>query len=118
MKMKKYIITGGSVFICTNLILFLIKKKMKILNLDNLSYASNTYLNRISNKNYSFKKIDLSKCKIPKLKKIIFQFDPDFIINLAANSHVDNSNKNPLEFVKSNIDTTLNILTSIKDQKK
>ena len=90
---------------------------MKILNLDNLSYASNTYLNRISNKNYSFKKIDLSKCKIPKLKKIIFQFDPDFIINLAANSHVDNSIKNPLEFVKSNIDTTLNILTSIKDQK-
>ena len=118
MKMKKYIITGGSGFIGTNLILLLLKKKMKILNLDNLSYASNTYLNRISNKNYSFKKIDLSKCKISKLKKIIFQFNPDFIINLAANSHVDNSIKNPLEFVKSNIDTTLNILTSIKDQKK
>ena len=118
MRMKKYIITGGSGFIGTNLILYLLEKKSKILNLDNLGYASNSYLNKKSNQNYNFIKVDLATCKISKLKKIILKFNPDFIINLAANSHVDNSIEKPRDFVVSNINATLNLLTSIKDLKK
>jgi dTDP-glucose 4,6-dehydratase len=116
--MKKYIITGGSGFIGTNLINYILKKKCKVLNLDKLSYCSNSYLSKNQNKNYQFKRIDLGTCNIKNLSKLIINFKPSIIINLAANSHVDNSINEPLSFVKSNINSTLNLLTAIKDIKR
>ena len=56
--MKRFIVTGGYGFIGSNLIRLLIKKKFKVLNIDNMSYSAQKYnLKGISKKNYSFKKI-------------------------------------------------------------
>ena len=115
--MKKYIITGGSGFIGTNLINHILKKKYKVLNLDKINYCSNSFFSKNKNSNYQFKRIDLGNCNIKNLSKLIINFKPCVIINLAANSHVDKSINEPLSFVKSNINSTLNLLTAIKDIK-
>ena len=53
--MKKIIVTGGSGFIGSNLVNFLIKKKYFVINIDKLTYASNTYDDKIRNRiNYKF----------------------------------------------------------------
>ena len=108
--MRKIIITGGLGFIGTNLISFLLKKNFKVLNLDKISNSSNNYLINNKNINYNFIKIDLSKIKILKLNDILRKFKPDYIINLASETHVDVSIEKPKLFLESNINATLNLL--------
>ena len=60
------------------------------------------------NENYSHKKVDiLDKLN---LREIFFDFKPDFVMHLAAESHVDNSIKNPSKFIETNIIGTFNLL--------
>ena len=62
--MKRFIVTGGYGFIGSNLIRLLIKKKYKVLNIDNMSYSAQKYnLNDINKKNYYFKKVDINNRK-------------------------------------------------------
>ena len=62
--MKKVIVTGGSGFIGTNLVNFLIRKKLFVINIDKLTYSSNKYKDTIRNKfNYKFFKIDINNKK-------------------------------------------------------
>ena len=63
--MKKVIVTGGSGFIGSNLVKFLLKKKYFVINIDKLSYSANPYntKNLNQNKNYVFFKIDLNNKK-------------------------------------------------------
>lgn len=112
--MKKIIITGGSGFIGSHLVKLFLKNKYKVLNIDKLSYASIKNF-KIKNSNYKFKKIDISNYNI--LKKTIIKFNPNFIINCAAESHVDRSIKSPLIFLKSNILGTFNILEVLRTSK-
>jgi dTDP-glucose 4,6-dehydratase len=111
--MKKVIVTGGLGFIGSNLIDLLLRKKYKVLNLDKITYSSNFYNTKEfkNNKNYSFKKCDINE---KKLKKIIFNFKPDGLFNLAAETHVDRSIDSPAKFIKSNILGIFNILEIIK----
>ena len=68
--MKKIIVTGGSGFIGSNLVNYLIKKKYFIINIDKLTYSSNRYNKGIlSKKNYKFFRLDINNKK--KLKNII-----------------------------------------------
>lgn len=114
--MKKIIITGGLGFIGTNLILNLIKNKFLILNLDKDSKASNNKLKNLKKPNYLFKKIDLARpvAKI-NLLKIITDFKPNIIVNLASESSVDQSIENPYKVYLSNVKATLNLLIALKN---
>jgi dTDP-glucose 4,6-dehydratase len=111
--MKKIIVTGGSGFIGTNLVNYLIKKRFFVINLDKLTYSSNKYVNKIRNKfNYKFIKIDINNQK--KITKIIKEFKPLVIFNLAAETHVDRSIDGPESFIRTNINGTFNLLESLR----
>ena len=112
--LKKIVITGGSGFIGSHLVKMALKKNFTVMNLDKLNYCSNSL--KYNNKNYTFKKINLIKKKdlIITLKK----FNPDAIINCAAETHVDRSISSYTAFINSNIVGTLNLLNFIKDSKK
>ena len=108
----KYLITGGAGFIGSNFIRYLLNiyHDIKILNFDNLTYAGNlNNLTDIENDSrYCFIKSDI--CDIKTGKKVFDQFQPDFVINFAAETHVDRSIQNPDIFVKSNVLGVQNLL--------
>ena len=116
--MKKIIVTGGSGFIGSNLVKFLLKKKYFVINIDCLKYAANPYNteNLKKNKNYIFFKLDLNNKN--KITKILKKYKPDGIFNLAAETHVDRSIDRPYNFIHSNILGTFSLLESILAYKK
>jgi len=111
--MKKIIVTGGSGFIGSNLVNFLIRKNFFVINLDKLTYSSNKYENKLRNKkNYKLIKIDIINQK--KITKIIKKYKPKAIFNLAAETHVDRSIDNPKKFIKTNINGTFSLLEALR----
>ena len=111
--MKKIIVTGGSGFIGSNLIDFLIRKNYFVINLDKLAYSSNTYKNSLrNNKNYKLIKVDIKNKK--KIIRILIKYKPKVIFNLAAETHVDRSIDSPYNFVRTNINGTFNFLESLR----
>ena len=115
--MKKIIVTGGSGFIGSNLVNFLIRKNFFVINLDKLTYASNSLKNNLRNKkNYKLIKVDIIDKK--KIIKIIKKFKPKAIFNLAAETHVDRSIDGPDNFIQTNINGTFNFLEALRHLKK
>ena len=115
--MKKIIVTGGSGFIGTNLVNFLIKKKFFVINIDKLTYSANKYEEKLRNKNnYKLFKLDINNKN--KIIKIIEKFKPNAIFNLAAETHVDRSIDGPKNFINTNINGTFNLLESLRFLKR
>jgi len=111
--MKKIIVTGGSGFIGSNLINFLIKKKNFVINLDKLTYSSNKYKNSLrTKKNYKLIKVDIVNKN--KIIKIIKKYKPKAIFNLAAETHVDRSIDGPKKFIHTNINGTFSLLETLR----
>ena len=111
--MQNIIVTGGLGFIGSNLIKILIKNKYFVINIDKVSYSSNFYnVKDFSKKNYKFIRCDINNKK--KIKKILNQYCPIGIFNLAAETHVDRSIDSPLNFIKSNIFGVYNLLEEFK----
>ncbi len=109
---KSILITGGAGFIGSHVVRKMVRKypETKIVNLDSLTYASN--INLLSDikteSNYCFLKKDINNFE--GLKDLFNEYKFDAVIHLAAESHVDNSIKNPFLFAKTNILGTLNLL--------
>ena len=118
--MKTIFITGGAGFIGSHVVRLFVKNypSNRIVNVDSLSYAGN--LENIqdvqSSSNYFLEKVDIRNSE--RVNRLFDKYNPDSIIHLAAESHVDRSIENPLEFVETNVIGTVNLLNSAKKQWK
>ena len=114
--MKTYLVTGGAGFIGSNFVIYMLNKydDVKIINVDKLTYAGNLEnLKSVENNpNYSFVQADI--CDREAISKIFAENDVDYVVNFAAESHVDRSISNPEIFVKTNVEGTVNMLQCAK----
>jgi len=100
----KIFVTGGAGFIGGNFVLKqVLQEGNEVLNFDKLTYAGNldTLKSVIGNDKYQFIQGDI--CQRSTVKNALSQFQPDVIINFAAESHVDRSIDGPFEFIQTNI---------------
>lgn len=111
----RIIVTGGAGFIGSSVIRHIIKNTNdEVLNIDKLTYAGNLEsLKEIDqNLRYQFQQVDI--CDASKLEQIFEQFQPDAIMHLAAESHVDRSIDGPSTFIQTNIVGTYTLLEAAR----
>jgi dTDP-glucose 4,6-dehydratase len=115
--MKTILITGGAGFIGSHVVRLFVNKypDYKIVNLDKLTYAGNLEnLKDVEHlPNYVFEKIDIVDAEA--VNKLFKKYNFDGVIHLAAESHVDRSIINPLEFIMTNVVGTVNLLNAAKE---
>ncbi len=109
--MVNILVTGGYGFIGSAFIRqCLDTESCNILNIDSMTYAANKFNLRgyEESENYSFLELDI--CDLLSIQEVIRDFRPTWIVNFAAESHVDNSISSPETFIKTNIDGVLSLL--------
>ncbi|CDB34194.1 dTDP-glucose 4 6-dehydratase [Eggerthella sp. CAG:209] len=114
--MKKYLVTGGAGFIGSNFVLYMLNQHddASIVNVDSLTYAGNLEnLKSVENDGrYRFVQADIRDAD--KIREIVDQFAPDYVINFAAESHVDRSILDPGAFASTNVMGTVALLNVVK----
>jgi len=114
--MRKVLITGGAGFIGSHVVRLFVNKypHYEIFNLDKLAYAGNLdNLQDVENKqNYHFIKADIVDGE--KMLALFKEYQFDGVIHLAAESHVDRSIENPMEFIYTNVVGTVNLLNAAR----
>ena len=115
--MKTIVITGGAGFIGSHVVRRFVNNypDYKIVNLDALTYAGNLEnLKDVENApNYVFEHADITDPV--RLKEVFEKYQPEGVVHLAAESHVDRSISGPMAFIQTNILGTLNLLTAAKE---
>ena len=110
--MKTYLVTGCAGFIGTNFVYYMLNKypEIKLVNLDKLTYAGNleNLKDCEGDERHTFVQGDI--CDKELVTRLFEQYDFDYVINFAAESHVDRSISNPEIFVQSNVMGTVNLL--------
>ena len=111
----RIIVTGGSGFIGSTFINVALSAGYSIMNLDCLSYASShaTNLRFEASPDYLFEKLDITNRS--SLEKAFYRYNPDAVIHLAAETHVDRSINSPYDFIQTNIIGTFNLLDVSRD---
>ena len=112
---KRIVVTGGAGFIGSAVVRHLITNTQhSVLNLDKLTYAGN--LDSLSSvadhERYQFAQIDI--CDADQLAQCFAEFQPDIVMHLAAESHVDRSIDGPAEFIQTNVIGTYVLLEAFR----
>lgn len=115
--MKTYLVTGAAGFIGTNFVKYMLEKynnNIKLIVLDKLTYAGNlgNIKEEVEAKKLEFVKGDIGNREL--VNNIFARFDVDYVVNFAAESHVDRSIENPQVFLETNILGTQNLLEASK----
>lgn len=113
--MKQFLITGGAGFIGSALVRFLIEETdHRIVVVDKLSYAGNlaSLASVMQNARFAFEQVDI--CDRPALDAVFARYQPDCVMHLAAESHVDRSIDGPIAFVETNIVGTYQLLEAAR----
>ena len=119
--MKTYLVTGAAGFIGANYLKYILKKyedkeDIKVIVVDALTYAGNlgTIREELKNPGVKFEKVDIRDRK--EIERIFSENDVDYVVNFAAESHVDRSIENPQIFLETNILGTQNLLENAKKE--
>ena len=116
--MKTYLVTGAAGFIGSNYLKYILSKykneEIKVIIVDSLTYAGNlgTIAEEIKDERVKFEKVDIRDQK--EIARIFSENEIDFVVNFAAESHVDRSIENPQIFLETNILGTQNLLENAK----
>ena len=113
---KTYLVTGGAGFIGSNFVLYMLKEydNIRIVNVDKLTYAGNLEnLKDIEcDARHVFSQADI--CDKPAIEKLFADYDIDYVVNFAAESHVDRSIETPEVFAQTNVMGTVTLLNAAK----
>ena len=104
-------VTGGAGFIGSAVIRHLLDDtEAFVVNIDKLTYAAclDSIPQAVDNRNYRFAQVDI--CNGPALRQLFDQYQPHYVMNLAAESHVDRSIDGPSEFIQTNVVGTFTLL--------
>jgi len=110
-----WLATGGAGFIGGNFVLDAVRRGVRIINLDALTYAGNldTLSELDGNANHVFVQGDIGDDSL--VESLLRDHQPDAVINFAAESHVDRSIDGPAAFVQTNVVGTLSLLEKTRD---